>query len=386
MQDSVDTVGRRNLLRATLLVSSMNFNLNTLIRPNIASLTPYTPILPFEVLSEQLGRHPDDIVKLDANENPYGPSPRVARALAQAPYLHIYPDPESRDLRAALAEYTGLEADNLLVGHGADELIDLLMRLFIEPGDVIINCPPTFGMYAFDADINAAQVVNIWRKNNFALNLAAIETYFDSGRRPAKLIFVTSPNNPDGSLLADAELKRLLALPAIIVLDEAYIEFSGGSRISWVKQHPNLVVLRTFSKWAGLAGLRMGYGAFPPDIVAHLWKIKQPYNVSVAGQIAAQVSLADRQHLLANVARLINQRDAFYHTLSQLDWLTPYPSQANFILCKVEGRPALEVKNELARQGILVRHYNSPRLADHIRISIGTPAQMARLEEALKAL
>lgn len=111
------------MLRATLLVSSMNFNLNTLIRPNIASLTPYTPILPFEVLSEQLGRHPDDIVKLDANENPYGPSPRVARALAQAPYLHIYPDPESRDLRAALAEYTGLEADNLLVGHGADEQI-----------------------------------------------------------------------------------------------------------------------------------------------------------------------------------------------------------------------------------------------------------------------
>jgi len=372
----------------------MTFDPDSLIRANIARLKPYTPILPFDILSQQLGRVPEDIVKLDANENPYGASPKVAQALAQLPYTHIYPDPESRTLRAALAEYTGVDPQYLLAGHGADELIDLILRLFVEPGDTVINCPPTFGMYAFDAGINGAQVLDVWRRPDFSLNIREIEAIFDpppstkrgkEGVRP-KLIFVTSPNNPDGSLLSHADLQRLLALPAIIVLDEAYIEFSGKSRIEAVKKYNNLIVLRTFSKWAGLAGLRVGYGAFPPQIIKHLWKIKQPYNVNVAGQVAAQISLADGERLLKNVARLVEVREAFYPVLAQINWLQPYPSQANFILCRVVGRPAIEVKQKLAEQGILVRYYNSPRLTDHIRLSMGTPQQMARLEESLKSL
>lgn len=366
-------------------MTTPSFELNRLIRPNVTNLEPYTPILPFEVLSKQLGHQPQDIVKLDANENPYGPSPLVAETLAEAPYLHIYPDPESRELRAALADYTGIEAEYLLVGSGADELIDLTLRLFIEPGDKVINCPPTFGMYAFDSHINGGQVLNIWRQPDFSLDLEAIEQQFQEEPAP-KVVFVTSPNNPDGSLLSDAALRRLLALPAVIILDEAYIEFSQGSRISWVKTYPNLIVLRTFSKWAGLAGLRVGYGAFPLDIIEHLWKIKQPYNVNVAAQLAAQVSLADRERLMSNVKRLIAERERFYSILAQFDWLKPYPSQANFILCRVEGRQAMEIKNKLAQQGILIRHYNSAGLADHIRISIGTAGHMARLAEALRTI
>jgi histidinol-phosphate aminotransferase len=370
------------------------FDPERIIRPNIVNLEPYTPILPFEILSEQLGRHLDDIIKLDANENPYGPSPLVAEALAEAPYLHIYPDPESRALRKALADYTGIEADYLMVGSGADELIDLILRLLIEPGDAVINCPPTFGMYSFDGQINAAQVINVWRHADFSIDIEELESYFKGAARSRKLgeartpkiIFVTSPNNPDGSVLSDGDLERLLALPAVVVLDEAYIEFGGGSRIQWVKRHLNLVVLRTFSKWAGLAGLRVGYGAFPPGLINHLWKIKQPYNVNVAGQIAARVSLEDQERLLGNVARIIAERDRFLTILKQFDWLKPYPSQANFILCRVEGRPARDVKDQLAQQGIFVRYYHSTGLTDHIRISIGTPAQMARLEKALKTL
>ena len=142
-------------------------------------------------------------------------------------------------------------------------------------------------------------------------------------------------------------------------------------------------MLRTFSKWAGLAGLRVGYGAFPLEIIKHLWKIKQPYNVPVAGQLAAQVSLADRERLLANVAKIIDERERFYAVLAQFNWLKPYPSQANFILCKVKGRSAAAVKQQLAQQGVLVRYYNSAGLSDHLRFSLGTPAQMARLAEAL---
>jgi len=371
----------------------MNFDPNAFIRSNIVGLEPYTPILPFEVLSQQLGRHADELIKLDANENPYGPSPRVAEALAKARYLHIYPDPESRELRAALADYTGLEPKYLLAGLGADELIDLTMRLFIEPGDLIVNCPPTFGMYSFDANINAARVINIWRRPDFTLPVEEIEGIFDPPptRRASsgvpKLIFVTSPNNPDGSLLGDNELRRLLVLPVIVVLDEAYIEFCPQpGRIQWVRDYPNLIVLRTFSKWAGLAGLRVGYGGFPIDIIKHLWKIKQPYNVPVAGQIAALVSLADRNRLLDRVARLVEQRENSYAALSQIEWLKPYPSQANFILCQVVGRPAVDVKQHLAEQGILVRYYNSPGLTDHLRFSIGTLAQMTKLEQVLREL
>jgi histidinol-phosphate aminotransferase len=372
----------------------MNFDPNTIIRPNVTNIKPYTPILPFEVLSQQLGRPPKDIVKLNANENPYGPSPRVAEALAETPYLHIYPDPESRKLREGLADYTGVEAKHLLVGLGADELIDLVMRLFIEPGDALINCPPTFGMYSFDADVNGARIINIWRRPDFSIPVDEIEAVFavsnsgakQRGRLP-KLIFVTSPNNPDGSTLGDEALERLLALPVVVVLDEAYVEFSGGSRIQWVKQHHNLIVLRTFSKWAGLAGLRVGYGAFPLAIIEHLWKIKQPYNVPVAGQLAAQVSLADRERLMGNVAKIIEAREKFYATLAQIDWLKPYPSQANFILSKVEGgREAGDVKKKLAEQGILVRYYDSPGLTDHLRFSIGRPEQMARLAAGLRRL
>ncbi len=387
-----------------MTVSPM-FDPDDLIRPDIADLTPYTPILPFEVLSRQLGRQPEEIIKLDANENPYGPSPRVAEALAAASYLHIYPDPESRDLRQALADYTGLSADYLLAGHGADELIDLIIRLFVQPGDGIINCPPTFGMYAFDGDINGADVIEIQRRPDFSIDVAAIEAVWLSSSEndsrvsqphlhpgggmdspQIKLIFVTSPNNPDGSLLRDDELKRLLALPVIVVLDEAYVEFSGGSRIHWVRDYNNLIVLRTFSKWAGLAGLRVGYGAFPPGIIRHLWKIKQPYNVNLAGQIAAQVSLAEQSWLLANVERLIQERNSFYRTLAEFAWLSPYPSHANFVLCKVEGRSAAMVKQQLTDHGILVRYYDSPGLSDHLRFSIGTPAQMARLREVLREI
>ncbi len=373
----------------------MNFNPDLIVRPTLAKLKPYRPILPFEVLSQQLGRPPEKIIKLDANENPYGPSPLVAHALAKAPFLHIYPDPESRALRAALAEYTGLEAEYLLAGHGADELIDLIMRLFVGAGDIIVNCPPTFGMYAFDAAVNGAEVINIRRRPDFSIPLDKIEDLFKpassdsagnrTGRIP-KLLFVTSPNNPDGSLLGDEDLGRLLRLPAVVVLDEAYVEFSGRSRIERVRQHTNLIVLRTFSKWAGLAGLRVGYGAFPRKIIEHLWKIKQPYNVNVAGQLAAEVSLADRQRLLGNVGRLVEQRERFYESLAQFDWLKPFPSQANFVLCKVEGRSAAQVKQQLADQGILIRHYDAPGLTDHLRFSIGTPEQMACLVETLKKL
>jgi histidinol-phosphate aminotransferase len=352
---------------------------------------PYTPIEPFEVLSARLGRPPEDIVKLDANENPYGPSPRVREALANLAYPHIYPDPESRALREALAGFTGTPARYLMAGAGADELIDLILRVILEPGDCVLNCPPTFGMYPFDTLLNAGQVVDVPRRADFSLDLPAILQAAEQ-RRP-KVLFLTSPNNPDGSLAEDETVARLLDLPLLVVIDEAYVEFarSGGrlgenlSRIREVPNRGNLVVLRTFSKWAGLAGLRVGYGAFPDYLLPALWKAKQPYNVNVAASAAALASLGDLDWLADNVERLREERGRLYELLRGITYLRPVPSEANFILCKVLGMPARQLKEALAGEGVLIRYYATPLLQDTIRISVGRPEDTNILMQALRS-
>jgi histidinol-phosphate aminotransferase len=346
----------------------------------------YTPIYPFDVLAARLGRKPEEIIKLDANENPYGPSPHVREALATLDYVHIYPDPESRALRDALATFTGLPASCLLAGAGADELLDLVMRLFLQPGDAIVNCPPTFGMYPFDAAVNGADTLSVPRKDDFSLDIPAIEATV--ARYRPKLLFITSPNNPDGSWVSEADLERLLALPVMIVLDEAYVEFAGRerSRIRWVPERDNLIVLRTFSKLAGLAGLRVGYGAFPDALMPHLWKIKQPYNVSVAASTAALAALEDLAWQEDKVDRIIEERARFYTMLEDLPYLRPYPSQSNFILCQVLGRDAGALKLALEQEGILIRYYRKPRLSDHVRFTVGKPEQMDAVVAALQKL
>jgi len=357
-----------------------------LIRPDIAGMQAYQPIYPLEVVATRLGCAPDAIVKLDANENPYGLSPRVRAALADLPFAHIYPDPESRILRAALADFTGVPADLLLAGAGADELLDLTMRLFLQPGDAILECPPTFGMYAFDAAIAGARVIRVPRHRDWSVNVSAVVEAVREYR--PKLIFLTSPNNPDGGWLPDADLEQLLALPLVVVLDEAYVEFAGldRSRIGWVVDRDNLIVLRSFSKWAGLAGLRVGFGAFPAALMPHLWKIKQPYNVSVAASTAAIAALADGNHLERTVARIIAERERLQQNLVTIPYLHTYPSQANFVLCRVKGRGAGQLKVALEKEGILVRHFAKPRLDDCIRITVGKPKQTDALISVLRRL
>ena len=318
-------------------------NFESFIRPDIAAMKPYTPILPFEVLSQKLNRAPEAIVKLDANENPYGPSPKVREALANAAFLNIYPDPDNTFLREALAKFTGLPKERLFPGAGADELIDLVLRATITPGDVVINCPPSFGMYPFSADVNAAQLIEVPRRADFRLDVPAIESAVRSNPR-AKVLFVCSPNNPDGSVVSDEDLRRLLALPVLVVLDEAYVEFASSPRPlllnqttiqekgewpcrgvrRWVQPatllgRSTIPISPCFARsasLAGLAGLRVGYGAFPEWLLPQLWKIKQPYNVNVAATLAAIASLEDIDTLQSNLETLIAERDRMSEALT----------------------------------------------------------------------
>ena len=387
--------------------AGLTVDFTSFIRPGVAAMKPYTPILPLEVLAQKLGRAPDQIVKLDANENPYGPSPRARAALAKAAFLNIYPDPANTFLREALARFTGLPQDRLFPGAGADELIDLALRATITPGDVVIDCPPSFGMYPFSSAVNAAQFIEVPRRADFALDVPAIESAVRSNPR-AKVLFVCSPNNPDGSLVSDGDLRRLLTLPVLVVLDEAYVEFStaiqgqnsmadtgkgadarsmgSAGHIAWTLDYPNLAVLRTFSKLAGLAGLRVGYGAFPEWLLPQLWKIKQPYNVNVAATLAALASLEDLATLQDNLGKLMAERARLSAALSELNFLQVFPSSANFLLCRVLDREARQIQLALEEHGVLVRYFDRPGLQDCIRISVGKPEQTEALLNALKQM
>jgi histidinol-phosphate aminotransferase len=357
------------------------------VRPAIVEMKPYKPIFPFEVVSQQLGRPAEQIIKLDANENVYGPSPKVLEALSKlGGAVSIYPDPEAFYLRAMLAGYVGVDKDHILVGAGADELIDLIMRLVIDSGDAIIDCPPTFGMYPFDAALAGAKVISIPRGADFSVDVDQIEEAV--AEHHPKLLFVATPNNPDGSILDTHDLARLIRLPLLVVLDEAYIEFSGeASAARMAAESANLIVLRTFSKWAGLAGLRAGYGIFPKALMAHLWKIKQPYNLNIAADVAARASLADLNTIQITIQKIIRERDRLGTLLAEIPFLEPYPSRSNFILCRVAGMEAEKLKAQLAQEwGILIRYFDKPGLRDHIRISVGKPEHTDRLMEALNTI
>lgn len=359
--------------------------LDRLLRPDIATMEEYTPIVPFEVLSRRLGLPAEAIIKLDANENPYGPAPSVYQALADCRRYNIYPDPEQTLLREALEPYVGLSRDHIIFGNGSDELIDLTMRLFVFPGDAVFSLPPTFGMYSYNTSLCAGRLVEVPRHDDFSLDVEVIEEAVASQGARAKMLFVNSPNNPDGSLVSSGDLERLLRLPVVVVLDEAYAEFSGRSFIPWVPDHWNLVVLRTFSKWAGLGGLRVGYGVYPLEMARHLWKIKPPYSINVAAQEAVLASMTERDYLMANVARIVAERERLMWSLADIPQVHPYPSQSNFILCRIAGVSSLALKRHLESQGILVRYYSKPGLSDCIRISVGRPEQNDAAVRGLRA-
>jgi len=353
------------------------------IRDHIKKMDPYEPIIPLDIRSKKLGIPIGQLVKLDANENPYGMPPTARKRLADLQFGHIYPDPESLQLRQRLSEFLGIPTENILAGAGADELIDLIVRVSMNPGDKIINCPPTFGFYDAVAQINNLNRVNIPRKSDFSIHVDGILNAAEQG---AKLLFLANPNNPDGGCIPLDILQDILETPLMVVIDEAYVEFArqGTTLINQVRQRDNLIVLRTFSKWGGLAGLRLGYGVFPDDLLKAIMKIKQPYNVSVAASEAGLGALEDINKLNDRLGRILSERSRLCKLLEECNWLIPYPTQANFILCRVLGRDAEKLQQTLAQRGILIRYFHTEGLRDHVRFSIGKPEDTDRLMDALK--
>ena len=354
-----------------------------LIRPDLASFGGYSAATSPETLEGKVEVPVEAIIKLDANENPYGCSPRVGRALAKYPNFNIYPDDGQTKLRNLLSGYCGVDAKHIVAGGGSNQLIDLILRLFLNPGEEVINCVPTFGIFRFSTLLCGGKIVEVSRDDSFNVSAAAVKAAIT---KKTKVIFLVSPNNPTGTLTPQAEILEILETGLPVVIDEAYGEFSQKTVMPLVGKYPNLMVLRTFSKWAGLAGLRIGYGLFPSAIAEYLLRIKMPYNVNVAALVAVEESLKDIDYLKGNVDRIIAERARLYKEMKKIKWLKTVPSQANFILCRVEKGEAKELKQKLQQKGILVRYFEEQRLKDYIRISVGKPEHTDALIKALRQL
>jgi len=357
---------------------------NVSVRPELESLAEYLPGESLEAFSIRTGIPIHCIIKLNSNESPYGPVPSVIKALGECEHYNNYPDSDATVLRFALSAYTGLEGSHIVLSHGSNELINLLWHIFLSVGDNIICCTPTFLLYTSITSFCGASVIEVPRTTRYEID---VEHILAALTPSTKLIVICSPNNPTGNPIAESDVMALLESGRIVVIDEAYVEFSQrpGGFAHLVPHYPNLVVLRSFSKWAGLAGLRIGYGLFPVWIANYMLRAQCPFEVNVAGHIAAIQTLAHLECVLANVQRIVQERERLFDILNSQSYLTPYPSQGNFIFARLND---VDVKIEQVRavveeHGILLRYFQKPTMHNFLRVTVGLPEHTDKLVEAL---
>jgi len=354
------------------------------LRRALQTLPDYAALEDPDEIARQYGISPADVIKVDGNENPFGPSPKALEVLRNVAFpVHHYGDADQKALRGALARHLEVPADAIVCGAGSDELIEMIFRLFVEEGDRIVTASPTFGMYAFNAQVAAAEIVDVplladWQFDAEALVDAALTS---------KVTFVPRPNNPTGNEIPESLIERLIETGTMLVIDEAYIEFSQTPSLAKrAAETPGLVVLRTFSKWGGLAGLRVGYGVMHPSMAGILMQTKDPYNLNAAAEAAALASLEDVAVLDERACTLAGERDRITDELRALGWVFPYPSDAVFILMRLEGITGRDLRDRLRQRGIFTRYMDTPRLQDHLRISIGLPEQNDRILAAYREI
>ncbi|HEX8249124.1 MAG TPA: histidinol-phosphate transaminase [Pyrinomonadaceae bacterium] len=346
------------------------FNLEILVRENILRLEPYS-----SARKEFAGKAQ---IFLDANENSFG-SP----ALADRNY-NRYPDPLQWEIKGKIAALSGAKSNEIFVGNGSDEAIDLLLRIFCQPQkDNILICPPTYGMYEVSAEINDVEIKRANLTADFQLDFKAIENAVDER---TKLLFICSPNNPTGNSFSRESILDLTKIFAgILVLDEAYIHFSKEkSLLGEIRNFPNLVVLQTFSKAWGLAGLRVGLAFANEEIIKLFNKVKPPYNVSAAAQAAISEALENVEKVEKTVSEIICEREKLVENLSRFSFVRKiYPTDANFVLVKTSDANA--VYKFLLDEKIVVRNRQAVALCQNcLRITIGTPEENESLIDSLK--
>lgn len=346
----------------------MSFDINNFIRENVAKMKAYSSA------RDEFTGATDDMVFLDANENPFENG------------VNRYPDPLQKTVKSELAKIKGVAPENILLGNGSDEVIDLIFRAFCEPKETkIITLPPSYGMYKVSADLNNVEIVEVPLKENFQPNVDAILETVDA---QTKILFLCSPNNPSGNLFDYAHVKALVeGFNGLVLIDEAYIDFA--SEPSWVtrlEKYPNLMVSQTLSKAYGMAGIRLGVCYASKEIIAVLNKIKPPYNVNELTQQRALERLLAYEDVQEEIEAILEERAMLEEALKEVSYLEKiHPSDANFLLVKVDD--ANKRYNQLIEKGIVIRNRTTQLLCENtLRLTVGTRAENKALLRALKEL
>jgi histidinol-phosphate aminotransferase len=354
------------------------------VNSHILDLRPYEPGKPVEELERELGIAGS--IKIASNENPLGPSPKAMAAVHEVVAgVHRYPDGANFELRARLAERLGIEGEQLVFGCGADEILELLAKCFLSPGDEVVYAWPSFAMYPIVAKGMGAETVAVPLDSELVHDLP---TMAEAVGERTKIVLVCNPNNPTGtSVGAEAFDRFAAALPEDVVLavDEAYFEYARRPEfpdsLAWVRRRPGTVVLRTFSKVFGLAGLRIGYGIADPELAGYLERARHPFNVNRLAEVAAVAALDDREHVERSLQ--INAQGIEYlsQELAKLG-IEVWPSDANFIL----ARAGADCYQRLLPEGVIVRPLRGFGLDEHVRITVGLPEENERVVKALTRL
>lgn len=361
----------------------MAVSMKKLVSDEIEALIPYPPGKPIEEVERELGIKGS--IKLASNENPLGPSPKAVDAVSKAiKNLHRYPDGGWHYLKEKLARHLNVKSENLIIGNGSNEIIELVVRTFLRQGQEAVMGNPSFAVYPLVVPAAGGRNVLVPLKNL----THDLDAMFDAITENTKIVFIANPNNPTGTMNTKAELDRFYKkLPehVILVLDEAYYEFVTNkdfpNSLDYLKGGKNIVVLRTFSKIYGLAGLRIGYGIASERLVFYMNKVRQPFNVNSLAQVAAMAALDDDEHLKKSQK---NNQDGIKYLFSELSamGLECVPTQANFFLVKVgNGKKAYD---DLLKQGVIVRPMASYGLGEYIRVTVGLPEENKRFVDAVK--
>jgi histidinol-phosphate aminotransferase len=358
-----------------------------LVRKEVAGIPAYIPGRGKEEVAERYGINLNEVVKLASNENPLGPSPLAVEEIKRiSGRIHLYPDADALQLRRKIAAYLGLGKGNVIVGNGSDEVMELIVKAFLREGEEALIPSPTFSLYGSLVKLYSGKVVKVPLSKEFGWDIGALLKEIN---RRTKLVFLCSPNNPTGGCISMGDVKKVLDREVVVILDEAYAEFAEKSNVGLVGEYENLIILRTFSKAFGLAGLRIGYGVADEETIGYLVKVKPPFNVNILAQRAAVRALDDEEHLTRTVDAVKDGRDFLSHEMSEIEGLKVYPSQANFLLVNVEGtgRASGDIAGDLLRQGIIIRDCSSFGLGDdYIRVSVGRKEENQRFVEALKKI
>jgi histidinol-phosphate aminotransferase len=345
----------------------------TYFPPHVDALAAYAP-----------GEQPTDpaVIKLNTNENPYPPSPRVLQALraVDPERLRRYPDPLAEQFRAAAAQLFHLTPDNILCGNGADDLLNIIIRALTSPHHGLAYPVPTYTLCAVLAHIHGCPVREIPFRPDFALPAEQLLA------ARANLTYVCNPNSPTATFIPPPQLADLARrLTGVLLVDEAYADFADTNCLDLARSLPNVLLVRSLSKGYCLAGLRFGYALGHPDLIAGLMKVKDSYNVDALAIAAATAAIQDQPYFRDAVQRVRAERDRLAAALRQLN-LSPLPSQANFLFARCQSPPARLVYQTLKARNILVRHFDQPGLADWLRITIGTPQQNDALLRELQRI